>query len=111
MSGVAVFKHSEALKNNNYRGYELMSKKRAAREDRPFRIEVTGELDNSSAAVTNDRLGLVHAAHAACAGGSSSGCLLVVFLDVSDEGFGSQHKARDGPCVLQREARDLGWID
>src|SRR5216684_6755049 len=73
--------------------------KRAAREDRPFRIEVTGELVN-----------LVHAAHAACAGGSGGGCL-GVFLDVGDEGFGGEHQARDGSCVLQREAGDLGWVD
>src|SRR2546426_5622355 len=74
--------------------------KRVAREDRPFRIEVTGELEN-----------LVHAAHAACAGGSGSGSLLIFFLDVSDEGFGGEHEARDGRCVLQREAGDLGWVD
>src|SRR5216684_2226057 len=73
--------------------------KRAAREDRPSRIEVTGELVN-----------LVHAAHAACAGGSGGGCL-GVFFDVGDEGFGGEHQARDGRCVLQREAGDLGWVD
>src|SRR6267378_2515226 len=66
----------------------------------PFRIEVTGELEN-----------LVHAAHAASAGGSGSGSLLIVFLDVRDEGFGGEHQARDGSCILQREAGDLGWVN
>src|SRR6202521_3548397 len=54
---------------------------------------------------------LVHAAHAACAGSSGSGCLLVVFLDVGDEGFGGEHQARDGRRVLQGEAGDLGRVD
>src|SRR5712671_178605 len=56
--------------------------------------------------------GLVHAAHAhaACAGCSGGGCF-GVFLDVGDEGFGGEHQARDGGCVLQREAGDLGWVD
>src|SRR5438132_1627425 len=75
-------------------------RKRAAREDRPFWIEVTGELEN-----------LVHAAHAACAGGSGSGSLLIFFLDVGDEGFRGQHQARDRRRVLQREAGDLGRVD
>src|SRR6267154_601393 len=56
--------------------------------------------------------GLVHAAHAACAGGSAAGCrCLGIFLDVGDEGFGSEHEARDGRCVLQRKAGDLGRVD
>src|SRR5437660_1426714 len=75
-------------------------RKRAAREDRPFWIEVTGELEN-----------LVHAAHAACAGGSGSGSLLIFFLDVGDEGFRGKHQARDRRRVLQREAGDLGRVD
>src|SRR5260370_30807288 len=75
-------------------------KGRSACAERPLGIEVTGELEN-----------LVHAAHAACAGGSGGGCLLVVLLDVGDEGFGGEHEARDGRCVLQREAGDLSWVD
>src|SRR5258708_18263140 len=71
-------------------------KGRSACAERPLGIEVTGELEN-----------LVHAAHAACAGGSGGGRLLVVFLDVSDEGFGGEHQARDRRCVLQRDAGDL----
>src|SRR5580658_3106306 len=55
---------------------------------------------------------LVHAAHAACAGGSAaSSCSLVFFLDFSDEGFGREHEARDGGCVLQRQAGDLSRVD
>src|SRR5712664_3249507 len=75
-------------------------KGRSACAERPFGIEVTGELEN-----------LVHAAHAASAGCSGGGCLLVFFLDVGDEGFGGEHEARDGRCVLQREAGDLGRVD
>src|SRR5580692_3259914 len=55
---------------------------------------------------------LVHAAHAACAGGSTaaSRCSLF-FLDFSDEGFGREHEARDRGCVLKGKAGDLGWVD
>src|SRR6266480_4694220 len=67
---------------------------------RPFGTEGTGELVN-----------LVHAAHAAGAGGPGSGGLLVIFLDVGDEGLGGEHEARDGRRVLQREAGDLGRVD
>src|SRR5580700_5024218 len=55
---------------------------------------------------------LVHAAHAACAGGSpAASSRSVFFLDFSDEGFGREHEARDGGCVLQRQAGDLSRVD
>src|SRR5580704_2454618 len=55
---------------------------------------------------------LVHAAHAACAGGSAaSSCSLVFFLDFGYQGFGREHEARDGGCVLQRQAGDLSRVD
>src|SRR5712672_2208436 len=58
--------------------------------------------------------GLVHAAHAAARttrAAASRRTLLFVFLEFSNEGFGGEHQARDGSCVLQRQASDLGWID
>src|SRR5260370_38169128 len=47
--------------------------------------------------------GLGHASHAASAGGSGGGSLLVFVLDLGDEGFGGRDQARDGRCVLQRK--------
>src|SRR6266849_6083077 len=64
-------------------GSEKMKRAPRFTPGRPFRIEVTGELEN-----------LVHAAHAACAGGACSRCLLVVFLDFGDQRFGGEHQAR-----------------
>src|SRR5260370_4517356 len=57
--------------------------------------------------------GLVHAAHAAARACGTAGCctLLFVFLEFSDERFGGEHQARDGGCVLQRQASDLGRVD
>src|SRR6266851_2053028 len=56
---------------------------------------------------------LVHAAHAAARTSGTAGCraLLVVFLQFGDERFGGEHQARDGSCVLQRQAGDLGGIN
>src|SRR5712692_8608801 len=56
---------------------------------------------------------LVHAAHAARASGTAAGrcALLVVFLEFGDERFGGEHQARDGSCILQRQAGDLGRVD
>src|SRR5256714_13629169 len=56
-------------------------------------------------------LSLVHAAHAACAWGAAGRSLLLFFLDFSNEGFGGEHQARDGGCVLQCQAGDLGRVD
>src|SRR6266852_2225649 len=99
----------------------MLKGKRAAREDRPFWIYPDRAGHGSTALTTNAPplhaqagmpalLALVHAAHADCAGGTGSGCL-VVFLDLGDEGFGGEHEARDGRSVLQRKARDLGRVD
>src|SRR5712672_216360 len=57
---------------------------------------------------------LVHAAHAAARTtrtAASRRTLLFVFLEFSNQRFGGEHQARDGSCVLQRQASDLGWID
>src|SRR5258706_7966975 len=57
---------------------------------------------------------LVHSAHAAAwrSTMSASCCgLLVVFPDVGHQSFGGEHQAGDGCGVLEREARDLGWVD
>src|SRR5882762_2490466 len=57
---------------------------------------------------------LVHAAHAAARTtrtAASRRTLLFVFLEFGNERFGGEHQARDGSCVLQRQACDLGWID
>src|SRR5260370_31628958 len=52
------------------------------------------------------------AAVAAVARGTAGrGTLLFVFLEFSDERFGGEHQARDGGCVLQRQASDLGGVD
>src|ERR1700732_4833231 len=67
-------------------------------------IEVVGELVKPPGAQAGVPvlLVLVHAAHAACAGGSpaASSCSFL-FLDFSDEGFGREHEARDRGCVLK----------
>src|SRR5439155_25852998 len=34
-----------------------------------------------------------------------------LFRNLGDQCFGGEQEARDGRCVLQRAARDLGWID
>src|SRR5207302_4812873 len=57
---------------------------------------------------------LVHAAHAAARSTrTAAGCrtLLFVFLEFCNERFGGEHQARDGSCVLQRQASDLGRVD
>jgi len=41
--------------------------------------------------------------------GAPAAAAFLSFLDVSNEGFGGEHESRDGRCVLQREAGDLGW--
>src|SRR5689334_2232949 len=56
---------------------------------------------------------LVHAAHAAAWSTRTAGCctLLLVFLHFRDESFGGEHQARNGSCVLQRQASDLSRVD
>src|SRR6267154_1309666 len=59
--------------------------------------------------------GLVHPAHAAARTTAVSTCacsgLLVVFPDVGHQSFGGEHQAGNRCGILEREARDLGWVD
>src|SRR5262245_2577170 len=50
---------------------------------------------------------IIHAAHAARWHWRS----LFLFRNLRDQCFGGEQQARDGRGVLQRCARDLGWID
>jgi hypothetical protein len=50
---------------------------------------------------------VVHPAHAARWHRRS----LFLFRNLGDQCFGGEQQARYGRCVLQRGARDLGWID
>src|SRR5262245_5183239 len=50
---------------------------------------------------------VIHAAHSARRHWRS----FFLFRNFRDQCFGGEQQARDGRCVLQRAARDLGWID
>src|SRR5271157_4150445 len=52
---------------------------------------------------------LVHPSHAAAAVRHCR--FLLLFRKLGYQGFGGEHQGRDGTCVLQRGARDLGGID
>src|SRR5581483_3725860 len=52
---------------------------------------------------------LVHIAHAAAVSRSRRSFLL--FRNLRDQGFGSEHQAGNRTSVLQRGAHDLRWIE
>src|SRR5947208_1024866 len=57
--------------------------------------------------VSAETASIIHAAHAARWHWRS----LFLFRNLRDQRFGGEQQAGDGRGVLQRRARDFGWID